>query len=100
MIGRTPLLTERSISLNEIEINPDAQFFHVKLPDAHVDASGTVTLYRPNASSMDRSFKLIAGCADIPVKELVPGHYTTVIEWTFGNEEYRVDRAIEVGGAR
>ena len=92
-------LTRARAVESDVRITIGESAISVRIPDAHAGASGIVTLYRPNSSRFDRSYKLEPQGIEIPLSELLHGHYTVVLEWTFANEQYRLERLIELGVA-
>jgi hypothetical protein len=69
----------------------------VKLPASIQASQATVTLYRPSTASLDKTYSMIDNAVEIPLHDLVRGHYRVVLEWKVANESYRLERAIEVG---
>jgi hypothetical protein len=68
----------------------------VRLPHGQPGAKGTLQLYRPNNSGMDKVFDLDDSGVTVDIDELTTGKYNVVIEWRFGLDTYRMDRTIEV----
>ncbi|MDR8393426.1 FixH family protein [Aliifodinibius sp. S!AR15-10] len=82
-----------------VEIGHASQDIRIQFPDSLValEPVGTVRLYRPSDSNLDRSFKLSLdekGAQLIPTAELKQGKWLVQITWESDGREYFEEAAV------
>jgi len=87
----------------EASVGYDAatQAIIISLPQAHVAAqpTGTIDLYRPSASGLDRKLPLQvdnAGNQHVDARSLLPGLWKVRVLWRAGAAEYFMDQSVVV----
>jgi nitrogen fixation protein FixH len=74
----------------------------IALPPNHSQTkpSGTIQLYRPSATNLDRQLKLAPdehGLQTIDAGSLLPGLWKVRVSWTADEQEYFLDEKIVIG---
>lgn len=62
--------------------------------------AGSIQLYRPSATDLDRQFKLAPdekGVQTIDARSLLPGLWKVRVSWTTGKKEFFLDQKIVIG---
>ena len=79
------------------------EWITVRLPAAHkaAEATGTIQLYRPNDSRMDRAIGLALaadGSQRVDASALAPGRWKLRVSWRVHGQDYLVDQPLVVAG--
>jgi nitrogen fixation protein FixH len=79
-----------------------AKLISIALPPNHsqTKASGTIQLYRPSATNLDRQLKLAPdeqGLQTIDASSLLPGLWKIRVSWTADEKDYFLDQKIVIG---
>ncbi len=93
--------TQRSSQAARVSYDDSTRTISIILPaqQAANHVAGTIQLYRPSSSDLDREFKLepdAGGVQKIDVRAMNPGLWKVRISWTAGREEYFVDQKIVI----
>ena len=77
----------------------------IGLPPSHSQrkAAGSVQLYRPSTTNLDRQLKLAPdehGVQTIDASSLLPGLWKVRVSWTVDQQEFYLDQRIVVGANR
>ena len=73
------------------ELSRDGQFIEVSFPASMKDARGTLLLYRPSASALDRTISIAPdaqGAQRIPTGRMAPGLWRAKLLWKASGQEY------------
>ena len=66
-------------------------------------ATGSIQLYRPSATDLDRQIKLetdARGEQAVDARNLAPGLWKVRVSWTTGQQDYFIDRKVDVARKR
>jgi nitrogen fixation protein FixH len=99
--ARAALLEQRT----SLSYDAAAQQIRLVLPAEHAadQATGTVELYRPSESALDKRLALgtdSTGVQTIDAKQLKPGSWKVRVSWAVGAEEFYLERAIVVADSQ
>jgi nitrogen fixation protein FixH len=78
-----------------VDYDAATQMLHIAIPHQQI-ANGTVTFYRPSDSHADRHFALKLneqGTMQIPVGNLIAGHWRVSLDWLTNGTTYSLEKA-------
>lgn len=84
-----------------VTYDPATQVISISLPSRFAPAkpSGSIQLYRPSATNLDRQIKLTLndqGMQKIDARSLRPGLWKVRVSWTADREEFYLDQKIVI----
>ncbi len=95
------LRAERLNASASIDFDRSDHVFVVRIPQSQAaGAVGTITLYRPNASSQDRTLPLAFrpdGTMTIPAAGFSPGIWELTANWTYAGNAYQLLATRRIG---
>src|SRR5581483_9870995 len=81
------------------QLTTDGRFIEARFPAALTDVRGTLTLYRPSDSSLDREVTLApdaGGRQLIPADKLAKGYWRAKLHWQSGGRGYYNEYSLTV----
>jgi nitrogen fixation protein FixH len=85
-----------------VTYNTKSKVISIALPTNYSQSkpSGSIQLYRPSATNLDRQFKLAPddqGVQTIDASSLLPGLWKVRVSWTADKKEFYLDQKIVIG---
>ena len=88
-----------------VTYDPTTKVISISLPKqaAQTKPSGSIQLYRPSATDLDRQIKLAiddSGVQKVDASSLLPGLWKVRVSWTVEQEEFYLDQKIVISSKR